>query len=124
MEAKLGAACSITEDTLAALDVTYRMQEWGDSANKLNVHAGGESWFLDRVLAARAGANLNEIAVGFGFSPVFLNSCDFQLDYSFVMPLAVQETSGSHRISIIVRFFGNEPQETTSPAKQRLAPKK
>ncbi len=120
MQVRVGAACDITEDILAALDVTYRMQDWGDTSQKLNVHAGGEVWFLNGLLAARAGANLNEVAAGFGFAPILLKSCDLQLDYSFVMPLAVQETSGSHRISLIVRFLGYKPVAKTAKPKAKV----
>jgi len=72
---------------------------------------------LQAPLAARAGANLNELAVGFGFAPLLLKNFDFQLDYSFVLPLAVQDTSGSHRLSLIVRFLGNKPVVKTVKAK-------
>jgi hypothetical protein len=122
MQARVGAACNITENILTALDVSYRFQEWGDSSDMLNVHVGGEAWFLNRVLAARAGANLNELAVGFGFAPLLLKNFDVQLDYSFVLPLAVQETSGSHRISLIVRFLGNTPKPGKTQTVQEEKP--
>jgi hypothetical protein len=108
MTARAGAACTITEDSLAALDLSYRFQDWGDTSTKFNVHLGGEVWFLDKVIAARAGANFNEVAVGFGFAPLLLKNFDVQLDYSIVLPLVVQETSGSHRISLVVRFLGKK----------------
>ena len=101
---RLGSAYNFTEDILAALDLSYRMQDWGTDSDKYDAHLGGEFWFFEHVLGLRAGANTTEVAVGFGINPT-LNNLDLQLDYSFIMPLVIQESMGTHRISLTLRFF-------------------
>jgi|GEM_PF-826352 len=103
-ELRLGGAYDFSEDILAALDFSYRMQDWGSASDKFNVHIGGEFWFIDHLLALRAGANTTEVALGFGLNPT-LNNLDLQLDYGFIMPLLVKESMGTHRISLTLRFL-------------------
>ncbi len=84
-------------ELLSALDITYRE---GDGTN---VHIGMESWFFDRTVAARAGWNLTSATAGFSYriSKVW---AEIQIDYAFIYPTAIQETYGSHRMSMTVRF--------------------
>ncbi|MCK9583040.1 MAG: OmpA family protein [Endomicrobiales bacterium] len=103
-ELRLGGAYNFTEDILAALDFSYRMQDWGSASDKYNVHLGGEFWFIEHLLALRAGANTTEVAIGFGINPT-LNNLDLQLDYGFIMPLLIKESMGTHRISLTLRFL-------------------
>jgi len=84
-------------ELLSALDITYRE---GDGAN---VHIGAESWFFDRAVAARAGWNLTSAAAGFSYC-VTKGWAEMQLDYAFIYPTSIQETYGSHRMSMSVRF--------------------
>jgi len=58
-----------------------------------NIHLGGE--YSLKSLFLRAGVNLDEAAAGFGFRKNWL-----ALDYSFVFPLHIKDSLGSHRISI------------------------
>ncbi len=84
-------------ELLSALDITYRE---GDGTN---VHIGMESWFFDRAVASRAGWNLTSATAGFSYriSKVW---AEIQIDYAFIYPTAIQETYGSHRMSMTVRF--------------------
>lgn len=84
-------------ELLSALDITYRE---GDGAN---VHVGVESWFFDRAAAARAGWNLTCATAGFSYC-VTKGWTEVQIDYAFIYPTSIQETYGSHRVSMSVRF--------------------
>ncbi|MHB9154167.1 MAG: PorV/PorQ family protein [Endomicrobiales bacterium] len=66
------------------------------------VHLGGECWVIPR-FGVRLGGNPNEYA--FGLSGDFdLNGSGVRLDYSFLWPLHVQETSGSHVLALVFKF--------------------
>jgi hypothetical protein len=84
-------------ELLSALDITYRE---GDGAN---VHTGMESWFFDGAVAARAGWNLTSAAAGFSYC-ISKGWAEIQIDYVFIYPNSIQETYGSHRMSMSVRF--------------------
>ena len=94
---RLSNPASLDMELLSTLDVTYR--EKSDA----NVCIGLESWFFQRMLAARAGWNLQAATLGFGFCAI-KTRLEVQLDYALVYPLYVQETFGSHRMSMSVRF--------------------
>ncbi|MFH1368686.1 MAG: hypothetical protein ABII64_06145 [Elusimicrobiota bacterium] len=87
-----------------ALEVSYRNQEWGSDSDKINVHAGCETEFFNKLFAARAGANMNEITIGLGYAPR-IGGAETRIDYAFIIPLAIKETSGSHRVSLTLRFL-------------------
>jgi hypothetical protein len=87
-----------------ALDIGYRNQGYGTDTDKLNVYAGCETKFFNGLLAARAGANINEITVGIGFTPK-IGNIETSMDYAFILPLTIQESSGSHRVSLTLHFL-------------------
>lgn len=90
----------IMKEALTALDVTYRDKD-------LNLHVGGESFFLNKMMALRLGGNTREITFGFGY--LFdLSDLGIQIDYAFIFPLEIEETSGSHRMSLLCRFGASE----------------
>lgn len=108
-ELRIGAGAVIygKVDFAPAFDISYRAQEWGSDTDKINIHAGCEAKFLKGLLAARAGGNMNEITTGFGFAPM-IGGFQAALDYAFIVPLAIKETNGSHRISLTVFFVPPE----------------
>ena len=94
----------IVRDVTPTLDFGYRFQDWGRSANKLDVRLGLEGWFADRLLGLRMGGNIKEVTFGFSFNKVLSRYFGIQLDYAFILPLEIAETYGSHRISLTTRF--------------------
>ena len=89
------------KDLKPAMDITYRFGVPG--AQRFNLGLGCEAWFLNKMLAARAGLNLYSIGAGFSFSK---NSemLGMQVDYSFNYPYFVVAQYGTHRLSLTVRF--------------------
>jgi len=107
METKFGVAyrmgdfklfnALVMEDVTGAFDVTLRDKDW-------NYHLGWESWFKRRTFGLRAGGNNREITIGLSYDNEILKSLGIQFDYAFILPLQIEETWGSHRISLTVRF--------------------
>ena len=56
------------------------------------------------MLAARAGVNMNEVTLGIGFNPR-VRGIETSIDYAFILPLTIQESSGTHRISLTLHFL-------------------
>ncbi len=79
-----------------ALDFTYRDED-------LNYHLGMETRFSP-VFTFRMGYNLQEITMGMGLNHLMGEVFGLQFDYAFILPLEVEETSGTHRVSLGVHF--------------------
>ncbi|MGA2091676.1 MAG: hypothetical protein ABSH12_09495 [Endomicrobiales bacterium] len=70
-----------------------------------DVRIGAETWLMDGKFAVRMGENASEVSMGFGYVLGFKNSgTSLVIDYSFGWPLQIEETTGSHRIAVTVRF--------------------
>lgn len=78
-----------------ALDIVHR-------ASELNVRAGAECWLTPQ-FAVRLGGNADEYAAGLSADFAF-NGFDVRLDYAFLLPVQVRETSGSHTLAIVLRI--------------------
>lgn len=65
--------------------------------------AGVESWLAKEVLAVRVGGNEDEIGGGIGYQ-FKLGKTQMRLDYGLLVPLEVNDTNGSHRLSISAAF--------------------
>lgn len=87
-----------------ALDISFRLQDWGDDTSKFNIFGGCEIWIINGLLGLRAGANVNEFAAGFSICPD-LKIMGIQIDYAFAMPVQVAETQGSHRLALTLKFI-------------------
>ncbi|MFH1369515.1 MAG: hypothetical protein ABII64_10375 [Elusimicrobiota bacterium] len=109
-EYRLGFAMTFFGRTSVSpsIDFSYRGQDWGNESDKMNVYAGCETGFFNRLLTVRAGINVNEMTTGLGYSPV-LRGVMISVDYAFVAPLNIRESAGTHRVSLTMRF-------TTVPA--------
>ncbi|MFC2061801.1 hypothetical protein ACFLUV_04745 [Elusimicrobiota bacterium] len=104
-EMRIGAGYNMGR-FMPCLDLSYR--------NKLfNTHIGCE--FAFKPLLIRAGFNLDEITTGFGFCTKLV-----QLDYSFIWPLYIKESFGTHRASLSLRFgtARSEAEEEDAAEKQ------
>lgn len=70
-----------------------------------DLRVGAESWLMDGKFALRAGTRSEEITMGLGYVVGFKKSATvLVIDYAFGWPLKVEQTSGSHRMAVTVRF--------------------
>lgn len=92
------------ENVVSTIEIGYRMQEWGDTLNKMNCSAGCECWFLNKILGIRAGANIREATAGFSLNKGLTRHFGIRIDYAFIWPFYIQETCGSHRVSLVTKF--------------------
>jgi len=63
-----------------------------------------ENYFLRRMIGIRLGANSREAALGFGYTNQISDKLGLTLDYAFIWPFFLEETSGSHRVSMSIKF--------------------
>ena len=67
-------------------------------------HVGLESWLFGKSLGIRAGANSTEATFGFSFDGLRSQALGLNIDYSFILPLQIESSSGSHRVSLGIWF--------------------
>ena len=79
------------------LDVTSRNGE-------LTPRLGTEASFLNGAFVARMGGDMHQVGMGFGCSRNISKTFAVVFDYAFILPLAVQDTTGSHRTSFGIKF--------------------
>ena len=109
MEARAGVAGSFkmeapADELLLSMDLSSRGKD-------TNAYLGAEMWFADYTMAGRLGANKNEFSLGFSYIfsigklDLYGNSgYTLETHYSFTLPMYIEGTSGSHRISIGFQF--------------------
>jgi len=86
------------EDATISLDYSVRK---GGSGLRL----GWENWFFNRRAAFRAGWNNQAMSFGFGYRMAASSALDLGVDYTYQVPIKLADQgSGSHRISMVVRF--------------------
>jgi len=83
---------------LTLLDTTYRRRD-----HAMDVHIGTEGWFLHETAGLRFGLNSTSVTSGLSYR-TSISKLGIQIDYAFIYPFSIQETYGSHRISISLRF--------------------
>ena len=88
----------------AALDVSYRNQDWGKESDKTNIHFGVESWFDIHTLGLRAGADNNDITLGASLNKRFAKNLLIEIDYALVWSLTVTDNMGTHRLGASLKF--------------------
>jgi hypothetical protein len=59
---------------------------------------------MEEKIGLRAGVNLKELALGasYAFYPIGIHC--LQLDYAIIYPFEIKGTSGTHRVSMILRW--------------------
>jgi hypothetical protein len=107
-EVKLGVKRSVRElgamqDALLALDVSMRNMPAAKLADQFNFGAGVEAWFKEKTFGARCGLNSTSATGGFSVKQKY-STVVIQLDYALLWPLAVQGTTGSHRVCVSFGF--------------------
>lgn len=86
-----------------ALDINYRMQDWGSTLDKSNLALGCEV-LATKFLDLRLGMNFADISFGFGLRLPQIYNMNFKIDYAFLYPIELKNTSGTHRISLGLQF--------------------
>lgn len=107
-ELRTGFKHSVTQlgsmhNFLVAADLSYRNEENAKDQNRVNLHIGSEAWFFNELLGVRLGGNANEFGGGFSIKKI-VSGLELQLDYSLLIPLTIQGSSGSHRMSLSCGF--------------------
>lgn len=79
-------------------------------AGRTELSGGLEKWFMRDALAFRLGGGAREVTGGFSYRFGFAGAEDrsLQVDYALSWPLYMDDTTGTHRLSLAVRF-GGEP---------------
>lgn len=112
-EAKIGLGLKFSDKTQVGFDISYLPED-------LNFHLGLENWMANKTFALRLGGNLKEVAMGIGLSPEVNKTFGLQFDYSFIWPLEVKSTYGTHRLSFLAKF-GKTKATKEQEKKERLA---
>ena len=71
---------------------------------ELKFRLGLESYVLDDKLGIRLGGREEAINIGFGYEFTFLNDSTLAIDYAFELPFEIEESYGSHFLSLSFRF--------------------
>lgn len=104
-ELRFGLAYKIPHwEGVSGLDFSYRLQEWGESSDKLNIHLGGEKWFAEHTYGVRLGVNKDEMSLGGSFAKGFTKRLILQIDYAIIWSFNIADNLGSHRISTTAKF--------------------
>lgn len=80
-----------------AMDVIFR-------DNETSIRAGVESYVIDGKLAIRLGGREEAFDIGFGYEFAFANETKLIIDYALELPFEIEESYGSHFISLSFRF--------------------
>ena len=73
-----------------------------DGETKIRI--GAESYVLNNALAIRLGGREEAINLGFGYEFSFVNESKLIIDYALEIPLEVEDSYGSHFVSLSFRF--------------------
>ncbi|MCX5782618.1 MAG: hypothetical protein NT145_07980 [Elusimicrobia bacterium] len=65
---------------------------------------GIETWIFNGNLSVRSGINPQEFCFGLGHELLIKDNSRLEIDYAFSLPLEVEQSSGSHRLGITLRF--------------------
>jgi outer membrane protein OmpA-like peptidoglycan-associated protein len=118
----LGIAYAVSEvlgfsdRLLISADVTAR-------SGVLNSDFGAEAWFLNQVLALRAGGNLDGLSAGLSLRYATGQQI-WQLDYAFVYPFQIVSSLGSHRVGITVAWNQPPADKIVPPVSEPVTPQK
>lgn len=67
-------------------------------------YAGMESWLMNQTLGLRAGFNETETALGLSFYGLKGKTLGFNFDYTFIIPMQLEDAGSSHRVSMGLWF--------------------
>ncbi|MFQ3675313.1 MAG: four helix bundle protein [Endomicrobiia bacterium] len=92
------------EDFSIGFDVAYRMQDWGESSEKLSYAIGLETYFSFHTYALRVGVSKNSINFGGGYFKQLSDSFALQINYAVGVSTVYNENFSSHKLSLEFRF--------------------
>ncbi|MBL0059215.1 MAG: hypothetical protein IPP35_08940 [Elusimicrobia bacterium] len=94
----------------AALGARYDWKNWSTPLDfvfregTLTPQLGVEGRFVENRLAARLGTDTHQVGAGLGYRHAMGKTTHLSVDYTFMWPLEVESTSGSHRATIGLEF--------------------
>ena len=62
------------------------------------------TFWIDDAMAARVGTDLSQLGSGFGYTHELSKKLSLKIDYAFLWPLKLKKTTGSHRMTLGVKF--------------------
>jgi len=65
---------------------------------------GVEASFMENNLALRAGSDTHQIGTGLGYVYPLNSDLSLSFDYAFLWPLDLKDSSGSHRVTLGIKF--------------------
>jgi outer membrane protein OmpA-like peptidoglycan-associated protein len=97
---------TILDSVLVSTEFDNRSYDQGTNT----FHAGVESRLFHGLAAVRVGVDSTEFTVGLGGSYTFpqINMTTLQMDYSFALPFYVENSLGTHRVSLTASW-GQQP---------------
>ncbi|MBN1384555.1 MAG: LysM peptidoglycan-binding domain-containing protein [Elusimicrobia bacterium] len=105
------AGFAYREDLLnVAVDVACK-ESVTQSESDIKIHTGAERWFFSNTFALRGGLGLGKREYKNTTMGASYKTGIFRFDYAFIYPLSgIEETYGSHRISLTL-LFGRSEEE-------------
>jgi len=106
----VGVGSKVRLPTEAAFGLKYKWRSWSLPVDmvvrdgELTPHVGVEARLAQERVALRAGTDTHQAGAGLGYTHALRKSIQLQVDYTFLWPLELQDTSGSHRATIGVKF--------------------
>lgn len=103
----------LTEDQVPrelVVGAAYTLGSWTavfdfvDRDRVTTLKGGVEGWFWNRTIGVRAGANSTAGTFGFTYRHSVTQHFGLSLDYGFSFPFFLDDTFGSHRVAVGVRF--------------------
>ncbi len=87
-------------------DISYRMQDWGNLSDRLNLHTAAEIYFKQIDIVTRAGINLDSFSLGVSYHRNLsqTKNMELTLHYSFSIPFRISDNYGSHNITLVYGF--------------------
>lgn len=95
-----------------SMDIVYRDEVDPD----MNIRIGVEALLWNKTAALRLGAEHSRavsLGAGYNFAKI-LRGIELQTDYAFVLPMTVDGTNGTHRLSMTLRFGWNESKSAST----------
>jgi hypothetical protein len=106
----VGVGNKVRLPTEAAFGLRYRWGRWSLPLDivardgELTPHVGIEGRLAQDRVALRAGTDTHQAGAGLGYTHALRKSLQLQVDYTFLWPLELENSSGSHRATIGVKF--------------------
>lgn len=71
---------------------------------EIRPHFGAELTLRDDTIALRLGSDLSQAGMGLGYRHALSAKLAVNLDYAFILPLGIEGSAGSHRVTLGLKF--------------------